>query len=163
MPSAVPHPSYRLFEARVVRTVRVSPAFVRVTLTGPTLDLFAPWGLDQRIKLVLPLEGTGYDTFPTDDWWPSWRALPVHEQNAFRTYTARAVRPQLREVDVDILTLGQYLRPSANHHPLDRYYTPDEFAQLREAGREMGYRHVESGPLVRSSYHAWEQVQAAGV
>ena len=70
---------------------------------------------------------------------------------------------ELREVDVDILTLGQYLRPSANHHPLDRYYTPDEFARLREAGREMGYRHVESGPLVRSSYHAWEQVQAAGV
>jgi lipoyl synthase len=70
---------------------------------------------------------------------------------------------ELREVDVDILTLGQYLRPSAHHHPLDRYYTPDEFAQLREAGREMGYRHVESGPLVRSSYHAWEQVQAAGV
>ena len=70
---------------------------------------------------------------------------------------------ELREVDVDILTLGQYLRPSANHHPLDRYYTPDEFSQLREAGREMGYRHVESGPLVRSSYHAWEQVQAAGV
>ena len=70
---------------------------------------------------------------------------------------------ELREVDVDILTLGQYLRPSAKHHPLDRYYTPDEFAELREAGREMGYRHVESGPLVRSSYHAWEQVQAAGV
>jgi lipoic acid synthetase len=70
---------------------------------------------------------------------------------------------ELREVDVDILTLGQYLRPSVNHHPLDRYYTPEEFSQLRDAGREMGYRHVESGPLVRSSYHAWEQVQAAGV
>jgi lipoic acid synthetase len=69
----------------------------------------------------------------------------------------------LRDVDVDILTLGQYLRPSASHHPLDRYYTPEEFSDLREAGREMGYRHVESGPLVRSSYHAWEQVQAAGV
>jgi lipoic acid synthetase len=70
---------------------------------------------------------------------------------------------ELREVDVDILTLGQYLRPSAQHHPLDRYYTPEEFLLLRDAGREMGYRHVESGPLVRSSYHAWEQVQAAGV
>jgi lipoic acid synthetase len=69
----------------------------------------------------------------------------------------------LREVDVDILTLGQYLRPSAGHIPLDRYVTPEEFAMLRDAGLEMGYRHVESGPLVRSSYHAWEQVQAAGV
>jgi lipoyl synthase len=69
----------------------------------------------------------------------------------------------LRDVDVDILTLGQYLRPSADHIPIDRYVTPAEFAQLREAGMAMGFRHVESGPLVRSSYHAWEQVQAAGV
>ncbi|MDQ6887393.1 MAG: lipoyl synthase [Gemmatimonadota bacterium] len=70
---------------------------------------------------------------------------------------------ELREVDVDILTLGQYLRPSAEHLPLDRYYAPDEFRELRDVGMAMGYRHVESGPLVRSSYHAWEQVQAAGV
>jgi len=69
----------------------------------------------------------------------------------------------LREVDVDILTVGQYLRPSHDHIPLDRYVTPDEFRMLRETGLEMGYKHVESGPLVRSSYHAWEQVQAAGV
>jgi lipoic acid synthetase len=69
----------------------------------------------------------------------------------------------LREVDVDILTLGQYLRPSENHIALDRYYTPEEFRELRDIGMEMGFRHVESGPLVRSSYHAWEQVQAAGV
>ncbi|HEX5436306.1 MAG TPA: lipoyl synthase [Gemmatimonadaceae bacterium] len=68
---------------------------------------------------------------------------------------------ELRQVDVDILTLGQYLRPSDSHIPLDRYYTPEEFAELRDIGMEMGFRHVESGPLVRSSYHAWEQVQAA--
>ena len=74
-----------------------------------------------------------------------------------------AVLRDLREVDVDIVTLGQYLRPSDKHHPLDRYYTPDEFRALRDAGMAMGFRHVESGPLVRSSYHAWEQVQAAGV
>ncbi len=69
----------------------------------------------------------------------------------------------LRTVDVDILTLGQYLRPSGDHIELDRYVTPDEFRMLREEGMKMGFRHVESGPLVRSSYHAWEQVQAAGV
>jgi lipoic acid synthetase len=74
-----------------------------------------------------------------------------------------AVMRDLREVDVDILTLGQYLRPSDNHIALDRYYTPAEFRELYEIGMEMGFRHVESGPLVRSSYHAWEQVQAAGV
>jgi lipoyl synthase len=73
------------------------------------------------------------------------------------------VMRELREVDVDILTLGQYLRPSNDHLPLDRYYTPDEFRALRDAGHAMGFRHVEAGPLVRSSYHAWEQVQAAGV
>ena len=66
-------------------------------------------------------------------------------------------------VDVDILTLGQYLRPSAQHIPLDRYVTPDEFRRCATTGMAMGFKHVESGPLVRSSYHAWEQVQAAGV
>ncbi len=74
-----------------------------------------------------------------------------------------AVMLDLRAVDVDILTLGQYLRPSDAHIELDRYYTPQEFRRLYEIGMEMGFRHVESGPLVRSSYHAWEQVQAAGV
>ena len=73
------------------------------------------------------------------------------------------VMRDLRDVDVDILTLGQYLRPSDSHIPLDRYVTPAEFRELYEIGMSMGFRHVESGPLVRSSYHAWEQVQAAGV
>jgi lipoyl synthase len=67
----------------------------------------------------------------------------------------------LREQDVDILTLGQYLRPTGGHLPVARFYTPEEFADLRRLGLAMGYRHVESGPLVRSSYHAWEQVQQA--
>jgi lipoic acid synthetase len=73
------------------------------------------------------------------------------------------VMADLRRVDVDILTLGQYLRPSDAHVKLDRYVTPEEFRHLYEVGMAMGFRHVESGPLVRSSYHAWEQVQAAGV
>jgi lipoic acid synthetase len=67
----------------------------------------------------------------------------------------------LREQDVDILTVGQYLRPSDGHLPIARWYTPDEFAELKRLGLAMGFRHVESGPLVRSSYHAWEQVTAA--
>src|SRR5215207_8706855 len=73
-----------------------------------------------------------------------------------------AVMKDLRSVDVDILTLGQYLRPSEGHIALDRYVTPDEFRRFYEIGMELGFRHVESGPLVRSSYHAWEQVSAAG-
>ena len=72
-----------------------------------------------------------------------------------------AVMRDLRAVDVDILTLGQYLRPSDGHVALDRYVTPEEFRRFYEVGMELGFRHVESAPLVRSSYHAWEQVQAA--
>src|SRR5438094_7452233 len=68
----------------------------------------------------------------------------------------------LRAQDVEILTLGQYLRPSADHLPIARSYTPDEFAELKRLGLAMGFRHVEAGPLVRSSYHAWEQAAAAG-
>jgi len=65
----------------------------------------------------------------------------------------------LRDVDCDILTIGQYLRPSDHHQPLDRYYTPAEFDDLKREGSARGFRHVESGPLVRSSYHAEEQSQ----
>ncbi|HEV8149162.1 MAG TPA: lipoyl synthase [Gemmatimonadales bacterium] len=68
----------------------------------------------------------------------------------------------LRQSDVNILTLGQYLRPSATHLPVARFYTPEEFAELRELGLRMGFDHVQSSPLTRSSYHAWEQARAAG-
>ena len=64
----------------------------------------------------------------------------------------------LHDVACDILTIGQYLRPSESHLPITRYYTPEEFAELKQQGLSMGFRHVESGPLVRSSYHAHEQV-----
>jgi lipoyl synthase len=64
----------------------------------------------------------------------------------------------LRASNVDILTLGQYLRPSADHLPIRRYVSPEDFAELKRRGYEMGFRHVESGPLVRSSYHAADAV-----
>lgn len=64
----------------------------------------------------------------------------------------------LRAVRCDILTVGQYLRPSAQHLPLVRHLHPDEFDDLRKRALDMGFRHVESGPLVRSSYHAWAHV-----
>jgi lipoyl synthase len=67
----------------------------------------------------------------------------------------------LRRSDVDILTLGQYLRPSGSHMPVARYYTPAEFDELRELGLDLGFTHVQSSPLTRSSYHAWEQGTAA--
>lgn len=70
----------------------------------------------------------------------------------------------IRSAGTDVLTVGQYLRPSPEHLPLRRYYTPEEFALLREHGLGLGFAHVESGPLVRSSYHADQQVpQGAAV
>ena len=64
---------------------------------------------------------------------------------------------ELRSVDCDLLTIGQYLRPSEKHIALARWYTPDEFEELKREGEALGFRHVASGPLVRSSYHADEQ------
>jgi len=66
----------------------------------------------------------------------------------------------LREWGVDILTIGQYLQPTVKHLPIERYYRPEEFVELKDFGMEIGFRWVESGPLVRSSYHAEKQVQA---
>jgi lipoic acid synthetase len=68
-----------------------------------------------------------------------------------------ATMRDLRGVDVNVLTLGQYLRPSPRHLPIARYYRPEEFDELAERGRAMGFAHVEAGPLVRSSYHAKRQ------
>ncbi|MGD9584211.1 MAG: lipoyl synthase [Lysobacterales bacterium] len=69
----------------------------------------------------------------------------------------------LRAHDVDMLTVGQYLQPSRHHHPVLRYWTPDEFKQIETIGYQLGFRHVASGPLVRSSYHADQMAHAAGV
>ncbi len=74
-----------------------------------------------------------------------------------RSELSQAFR-DLREVDCDILTVGQYLRPSPQHLELARYYHPDEFAEMKAEALALGFRHVESGPLVRSSYHARDQV-----
>jgi len=74
-----------------------------------------------------------------------------------------AVFRDLADRKVDILTIGQYLRPSRDHLPMSRFYTPDEFDFLKHEAMQMGFRHVESGPLVRSSYHAHEQSQSTGL
>jgi lipoic acid synthetase len=70
-----------------------------------------------------------------------------------------AVMDDLRTADVDVMTIGQYLAPSLTHWPVARYVTPTEFAMFKEEGLRRGFRHVESAPLVRSSYHAHEHVQ----
>ncbi|MFN2147112.1 MAG: lipoyl synthase [Anaerolineales bacterium] len=73
------------------------------------------------------------------------------------------VMRDLRSWGVDILTIGQYLQPSKNHLPIERYYTLDEFSRLEAFGKQIGFRWVESGPLVRSSYHAEQQVRALSI
>jgi len=79
------------------------------------------------------------------------------------THELLEVFRDLAAVGCDILTIGQYLRPSRDHLPMKRLYTPREFAELKTEALKMGFRHVESGPLVRSSYHAHEQAAATGV
>ena len=69
----------------------------------------------------------------------------------------------LRDHDVDMITIGQYLQPTPHHHPVMRYWTPEEFKSLETRGLELGFTHVASGPLVRSSYHADLQAEAAGL
>jgi len=75
---------------------------------------------------------------------------------------AREVMRNLRSVGCDIMTIGQYLQPTRQHLPVTRFYDPDEFAMLKEEGMALGFTHVESGPLVRSSYHAEQQVAPEG-
>ncbi len=75
----------------------------------------------------------------------------------------QATLRDLRAHDVDMVTIGQYLQPTAHHHPVMRYWTPDEYKALEEYGYSLGFSHVASGPMVRSSYHADRQAAGAGV
>jgi lipoic acid synthetase len=68
----------------------------------------------------------------------------------------------LRAHDVDMITVGQYLQPTAHHHPVMRYWTPEEFAEIERFGNQLGFTHVASGPMVRSSYHADRMAMDAG-
>ena len=103
-------PAYRPFAVRVARVARLTPHFTRVTFTGGDLRWFGTDGLDQRVKLVLPVDGrlcdVGADdpeTLRAGTWYARWRDLPEDERGPFRTYTVRHVRPERREVDVDMV------------------------------------------------------------
>jgi NADPH-dependent ferric siderophore reductase len=100
-------PAYRSFHANVRRVERLSPHFTRVTFAGDELTGFGTAGLDQRVKVVLPVAGRGFADFPDgDDWYRAWRELPTERRNVFRTYTVRAVRPEAGEVDIDFALHG---------------------------------------------------------
>jgi NADPH-dependent ferric siderophore reductase len=110
-------PAYRPFRVAVRRVVALSPSFLRVTFTGEDLGEFGTAGLDQRIKLVLPLEAdgsAGYEhlglfepaAVAAGSWYELWRAAPAERRNPIRTYTVRGIRPELRELDVDFAIHG---------------------------------------------------------
>ncbi|WP_336649174.1 siderophore-interacting protein [Microbacterium sp. MMO-10] len=107
------HHPYRTYRTTVAHRTQLSPNFLRVTLTGPDLVHFGTAGLDQRIKLVLPLpDGSFTDVGQFDEtvgmmeWYRRWRELPDESRNPIRTYTIRAVRPEVREIDVDFVLHG---------------------------------------------------------
>ncbi|MFJ6170159.1 siderophore-interacting protein [Curtobacterium sp. NPDC092190] len=98
---------YRVFSVRVAAVSALTPSFVRVTLTGDALADFSAVGLDQRIKVVLPIPGHGFSDLPdSDDWYGAWRALPDAQRNPLRTYTVRSFRPDARELDIDFVAHG---------------------------------------------------------
>jgi NADPH-dependent ferric siderophore reductase len=108
-------PAYRPFAVTIAKLQRLSPSFTRVTFTADDLEFFGTAGLDQRVKLVLPhaeghpLAGGYADCgFAEGDagWYDRWRELPADERNPVRTYTVRAVRQHLREVDIDVVVHG---------------------------------------------------------
>jgi NADPH-dependent ferric siderophore reductase len=105
--AAPPVPAYRPFLAEVARVERLSPSFLRVTFTGHSFDDLAPNGWDQRIKVLLPTVARGLRDCPRgDDWYAEWRALPEERRNPMRSYTVRAARPHVREIDVDFVLHG---------------------------------------------------------
>lgn len=100
-------PRYRVFPVRVARIASLTPSFVRVTLAGPELAEFSAVGLDQRIKVVLPIPGHGFTALPEGpDLWTAWRALPDETRNPIRTYTVRSFRPDAHELDIDFVAHG---------------------------------------------------------
>jgi len=109
-PERLSEPVYRPFDVTVARVRRLSPTFIRITFTGDDLGDFGAQCLDQRIKVVLPVADMPMcDLLGVDggaDWYGTWRALPEAQRNPLRTYTARAVRPVEREVDVDFVCHG---------------------------------------------------------
>jgi lipoic acid synthetase len=121
---------------RLYRVVRSGARYERTLRLLETAKEIAPGGVTKSGVMV----GLGEET------------AELHE--VFRDLAA---------VGCDILTIGQYLRPSRDHLPMARLYTPREFAELKTEALKMGFRHVESGPLVRSSYHAHEQAASTGL
>lgn len=142
---------YSAFRVTVAGTQRIAPHFIRVTLAGSALRHFAPWGLDQRIKLVLPMaDGTEPDFGLLEDptphpkqWYARWKALPSDRRNELRTYTPSAVRPDAGEIDVDVFVhepAGPASRWALTCSPGDRLVITGPDIRVGDTGYGIHYR-----------------------
>ncbi len=146
-------PDFNGDEAALATVMSARPEILNHNLeTVPSLYRRARQGADYRQSLAI-LAGAA-----------AWkRTYPVRTKSGVMVGLGEgvdellALMDDLKDADCDILTIGQYLRPSMTHLPVERYYAPEEFARLKDEGLTRGFLHVESGPLVRSSYHAHEQ------
>jgi lipoic acid synthetase len=134
--------------AALKEVVAASPDVINhnIEVVEALFSLIRPQGDYQRSLTVLKTIKTMNKTIPTK----SGFMIGLGETNQ----QIHATMQDLRDADVDFLTIGQYLQPTRSHAEVQKYYTPDEFVQLKNTALQLGFRHVESGPLVRSSYHA---------
>ena len=99
-------PAYRPYRATLTDITSLSPTFRRLTFSSTDFEYFAPHGLDQRIKLLFPIDGRVADLGDGASWVETWRGLPDAQRNPMRTYTVRAIRPEVREIDIDFVFHG---------------------------------------------------------
>ena len=128
-----PKPAARPYAVTVSGIQQLTPTFLRVTFTGPELSEFGTDGLDQRVKVMLPLPGVGLTPLDPSNWYGAWRELPAEKRNPLRTYTVRAVRPEFSEIDIDFVAHG-------DSGPASRWVT----------SAELGDELVIVGPTLRS-------------
>lgn len=146
-------PDFKVDEAAIQKVIDAAPDVVNhnIEVVEDLFPQMRPQGSYQRSLYVLKTLKTKGRTIPTK----SGLMVGLGES----TEQILATLHDLRAAEVDFLTIGQYLQPTQNHAPIKKYYTPEEFLKLRTTALQLGFAHVESGPLVRSSYHAQNALQ----
>jgi lipoic acid synthetase len=146
-------PDFKVDEAAIQKVIDATPDVVNhnIEVVEDLFPQMRPQGSYQRSLEVLKTLKTKGRTIPMK----SGLMVGLGES----TEQILATLHDLRAAEVDFLTIGQYLQPTRNHAPIKKYYTPEEFLKLKKTALQLGFAHVESGPLVRSSYHAQNALQ----
>jgi len=146
-------PDFKADEAAMQKVIDAAPDVINhnIEVVEDLFPLIRPQGSYRRSLEVLKTLKTKGRTIPTK----SGLMVGLGES----TEQILATLHDLRDARVDFLTIGQYLQPTRNHTPIKKYYTPEEFLELKTTALQLGFAHVESGPLVRSSYHAQNALQ----